>query len=114
MSEEYVKDIVEYFYGTFKTGMFDLSHTIFNNSGLGRFIIKPIPYFKRELFLMDLVEEFKDRKDNRGIMIRLELERRLENFKKLKDEVEILHDYRIKQRYGRKIKNDLEKSKQDI
>lgn len=109
LPEEYVKDVVEYFYGTFKNGMFDLSHTIFNNSGLGRFIIKPIPFYKRELLLMDLVEKFKERGDDRGIMIRKELERRLENFQKLKPEVEFLQDYIIKQRYGRKIKKDLEK-----
>lgn len=109
MPERYVKDAVEFFYSTLKDGMYDLSHVIFNDTGLGRFIIKPIPFFKRELLLMDLVEKFKDRKDDRGIMIRKELEKRLENFKKLKSEVEVLHDYRIKQRYGRKIKNDLEK-----
>lgn len=109
LPEEYVKDAVEYFYGAFKHGMFDLSHTIFNNSGLGRFIIKPIPFYKRELLLMDLVEKFKERGDDRGIMIRKELERRLENFQKLKPEVERLQDYIIKQRYGRKIKKDLEK-----
>ncbi len=109
LPEKYVKDVVEYFYTELKTGMYDLSHVIFNNTGLGRFIIKPIPFFKRELLLMDLVEKFKDRGDERGIMIRKELEKRLENFQKLKPEVEVLHDYRIKQRYGRKIKSDLEK-----
>ena len=109
LSEQYVKDLVEFFYGGLKSRMYDISHVIFNNTGLGRFIIKPIPFFKRELLLMDLVEKFRDRKDDRGIMIRKELEKRLADFQKIKPEVEVLHDYKIKQRYGRKIKKDLEK-----
>lgn len=113
LPEQYVKDAVEFFYESFKNEMFDLSHVIINNSGLGRFIIKPIPFLKRELLLMDLVEKFNDRGDDRGIMIRKELERRLENFQKIKPEVENLQDYIIKQRYGRKIKNDLEKQKKN-
>lgn len=114
LPEEYIKDVVEFFYGTFKNEMYELNFPIINNTGLGRFIIKPIPFYKRELLLMDLVDKFKDRSDDRGIMIRKELEKRLENFQKIKPEVEILQDYRIKQRYGRKIKNDLEKQKENI
>lgn len=94
--------------------MHNLEHVIFNVTGLGRFIIKPLSFFKRECKLFDLVHEYKTRKDNRGLMIRRELESRYERFRNIKPEVENYHDHVNNRKYGAKIKKDLEKQTQDI
>ena len=47
LPEEYVKDVVEFFYGTFKEEMFDLNYTIINNTGLGRFIANTLNFIDK-------------------------------------------------------------------
>lgn len=99
LPEEYVKDVVEYFYMYNKNKMFNLSYVIFNFSGLGRFVVRPITFSKRSWKLLTLIEKFKSRKDDRGIAIKIELEKRYSQFKALTPAVQDYFDYRQKQMY---------------
>jgi len=105
LPEEYVQALVEFYYAENKSKMFSIAAPIINFSGLGRFVIRPKIFYDRIKGLQYLIEKFSLRKDNRGIMIRKELESRLENFAAAYDEVELLS----KKRYGRTYKNRVEK-----
>ncbi len=100
LPEQYVKDAVEYFYAHNKKEMYSLSHVIFNISGLGRFIIRPFKFWKREKGLGKLIEAFKERRDNRGIVIKNELEKRHQEMVAITPEVQKLYNYKKKQMYG--------------
>lgn len=88
--------------------MAEVSHTHFN-IGFGKIVIKPLVFFRRELKLGDVLSEYKTRRDDRGIMIRLELQKRYDNLRRAKGMVEEFHSKIIKSRYARKIKNSLDK-----
>ena len=114
LSEEYVKDFVEYFYAYNKSRMFSVSYVVFYLSGLGRFIIRPIKFRAKRKKLNDLVEKFAERRDDRGIMIRNELEKRLFEYDQASPDVESLFEYNQKRMYKHlrdeyKVESNLEK-----
>lgn len=73
--------------------MGNLSHTIFNLKGLGRFLIRPFKFLNKQKRMEKLVDRFKDRRDDRGIMIRNELEKRLQQFENAQLLVEDFNTY---------------------
>jgi len=108
LPEEYVRDLVEFYYKQNREKMAEVSYTHFN-LGFGKIVIKPLIFFRRELRLGDILSEYTSRRDDRGIMIRMELQRRYDNFRRAKEMIEEFHNKIIKSRYARKIKNNLEK-----
>lgn len=102
---DYVKDVIEYFYQRNKDEMGALSYTIFCLTGLGRFIIRPLKFYVKFKKMEKLVERFRDRRDNRGIMIRKELELRLQQFQEAKEKVDQFNIYKRK----RMFKNERDK-----
>lgn len=113
LPEEYVKDVVEYFYQTTKDSMGTLSYTIFCLAGLGRFLIRPFKFYNKQERIKKLVERFQDRRDNRGIMIRKALEFRYQQFEAAKEKVDIYNQYKRKRMFKNerdsKNKSSLEK-----
>lgn len=99
LPEEYVKDLVEYFYQKTKDEMSVLSYMIFCLGGLGRFIIRPLKFFKKQEKMLALVERFKDRRDDRGLMIHRELLLRYEQFLAARPKAEEYNIYKRKQMF---------------
>jgi hypothetical protein len=99
---EYIKDVVEYVYARQKTGMHNLTHVVFSLTGLGRFILRPMKFWKRKVGLEKLLESFGERRDNRGITIRQEIKKRYDQMVTLEPEVDKLYQYRKQQMYGNK------------
>lgn len=94
--------------------MFSVSYVVFYLSGLGRFIVRPIKFRAKRKKLKDLVEKFSDRRDDRGIMIRNELEKRLFEYDQASSDVENLFEYNQKRMYKHlrdenKLQSDLGK-----
>ena len=107
LPEKYIKDLIEYFYDQNKKEMFQLSGSIVNIYGLGRFILKPFEFSARHKVLKALSNKFKSRRDDRGIVIRKEIENRLASFDNRTDDIVILDNYfknKNNKRYGA-IKN---------
>lgn len=88
LPEEYVKDAVEYFYQTTKDEMGKLSSVLFCLRGLGRFVIRPLKFFRKQEKMMELVERFGARRDDRGLMIKRELLKRYDQFQEVRPVVE--------------------------
>lgn len=82
--------------------MHTFSYIIFIFGGLGRFIIRPFKFWKREKSLERLVNDFESRRDNRGIMIRKELEERYQCMQNAKEEVQKYYELRKLRMYGTK------------
>lgn len=93
LPEEFIRDLVEEFYRENREGMHNLTHVVFNIHGLGRFLIRPLKFWSREAAMKKLIERFAERRDNRGLMIRKELETRYEQMQVLKPEVQKLFDF---------------------
>lgn len=87
--------------------MYKLSNVVFYLHGLGRFLIRPLNFWKRKDKLEQLVEQFSSRRDERGIMIRKELEERYKYMEDLYLDVKEFNDY--KGRHVRKYKDSLGK-----
>lgn len=90
LPEEYVKDLVEFYYMETKTRMHTLTHVVFSLHGLGKFRLRPKKFYHRQGFLNKLIEKFSDRGDIRGATIRAELLRRKEELSKIEPEVKEL------------------------
>lgn len=106
LSDEYVKDAVEFFYQKNKDGMGSISYTIFNLMGLGRFLIRPFKFFNKKKRVEKLVDKFKDRRDDRGIMIRNELQKRLQQFENAQSLVEDFNTY-LRKRMFKAERNEI-------
>jgi hypothetical protein len=96
LPEEFVRDLVEYYYSEIKAGMFIFSHVIFSVAGLGKFKIRPIKFFRRETIILKLIDRFKDSRSDRGGKIRMELEKRYQEMLVIKPEVQKQFDHRQK------------------
>ena len=107
LPEQYVKDAVEYYYLANKTKMHSMSYVKFTLHGLGKFVIRPLKFWRRLNKLRTILGDFGVRRDNRGIMIRKELEIRAQQMEELGPEVQKYFEFRQKQMYG--SKKDLEK-----
>jgi hypothetical protein len=92
LPEEFVRDLIENYYQEVKVGMYEYSHVEFIIHGLGRFLIRPLKFFKRESTVIDLINRFDSRRDNRGIMIKKELEQRFDKMRNIKSEVQKLYE----------------------
>lgn len=99
LPEQYVKDAVEYFYQTNKDEMGKLSYVIFCLKGLGRFVIRPLKFFRKQDRMLGLVEEFGSRRDNRGLMIHRELLKRYEQFQEARPKVDEYNIYKRKRMF---------------
>lgn len=107
LPEEYVKDVVEYYYAETKTQMHNLQYVIFYLHGLGRILIRPLKFWRRKERLKETLDSFATRRDDRGIMIRKELELRYSNMENLDPYVKEYNDY--KGRHIKKYKDSLGK-----
>lgn len=79
--------------------MGSLSYTIFTLGGLGRFMIRPFKFFGKKQRMLKLVERFSGRRDNRGIMIKNELEKRYQQFEDASPKVEEFNIYKRKRMF---------------
>ena len=82
--------------------MFNISHVIYNIHGLGRFILRPLKFYKKKKNLQKLIEKFSDRRDDRGIMIRNELIKRYDYFENATPTVDAFNDH-IKKKMFKKL-----------
>lgn len=76
-----------------------LSATIFGLAGLGRWVIRPFKFYKKQKKMQELVERFQDRRDNRGIMIRKALEIRARQFEEAREKVDQYNSYKRKRMF---------------
>jgi hypothetical protein len=91
---EYVRDVVEHFYSFNKSRMHTISYIIFTITGLGRFVIRPKKFWKRKERLEKLISDFRARRDNRGLMINREIDKRYQEMMAIEPEVQKLIDYK--------------------
>lgn len=82
--------------------MYSFSHVIYTLSGLGRLIIRPFKFWRRVKGMDKLLADFKDRRDNRGIMIRKELEKRQQQMSDIAPEVQKLFEHTKQKMNGHK------------
>ncbi len=85
--------------------MFSISYVLFYLSGLGKFIIKPLSFYSKKKKLKQLVDKFEHRRDDRGIMIKNELNKRMQYFDDATIDVDNLNDY-IRKRMYKKLRNE--------
>ena len=85
--------------------MFDISYVLFYLSGLGRFILKPLRFYRKKKRLKVLVDKFEERKDDRGLMIKRELIQRYAYFEKATTDVDDLDLY-IRKRMYKELRNE--------
>lgn len=97
LPEQYVKDLIEYYYMYNKSRMHTLSYVVFFISGLGRFRLRPKKFFERLGKMKELINKFGDRRDNRGIVIRGQLQERMKEFEDIEEEVERLRKLKNKE-----------------
>lgn len=93
--------------------MFTVSHVIYNIHGLGRFILRPLKFYKKKKNLKILIEKFSNRRDDRGIMIRNELLKRYSDFENITITVDDFNNHikrkMFKQSIDEKTESILEK-----
>lgn len=99
LPEEYVKDLIEFFYQQNKDGMGNLEFLNFNLVGLGNFLIRPLKFFRKQNKMLELVEKFVDRRDDRGLMIRRNLELRYSQFLATRPKVDNYNKEKLKKMY---------------
>jgi hypothetical protein len=95
LPEDYVKDVVEYFYEHNRSGMYNILYIIFNLTGLGRWIIRPAKFWQRKKALEEMLsEDFVERRDKRGVTIKAEIMKRHEQMEAIDPEVRKYYEYK--------------------
>lgn len=79
--------------------MGDLSFLKFTFIGLGTFLIRPLKFFKKQAKMLSLVERFAERRDDRGLMIKRNLELRYLQFLAAQPVVETYNKQKLKKMY---------------
>jgi len=109
LPEEYIQDVIEYYYGKLKADMVNYQAIQFRVHGLGIIRLRPIKFFTRQKVINKLIAKFSQFTDERSLMIRLELERRAEIMKGFEPEVKKYFEDRNIKMYGDKLQTNLEK-----
>lgn len=86
--------------------MFKISHVIFYLSGLGRLVVRPLKFYRKKERMKNLLERFDTRKDDRGLMIKRELNQRCEYFENATKDVDDFNLY-IRQRMYKELRNEV-------
>lgn len=113
LPEEYVWDLVMFYYTDLRTRMARYHAVKYMIPGLGVIAIRPDQFRARQRLLEEQLDWFQQRRDGQAMMVRLELESRKKGMAELEPLVTKISERKKQRINDKKILKSLEKQAQD-